>query len=127
MTREKAPECPDAHSTRDWEICLNQESSGTEANYQKYVTAIRATLNLKDPAFAGLQPMPGELTTDQLVAEFDKTANLWESCRDAECAAAFHQFGGGTGGPPAEGECRQRMMRDRMRDLDRVYNVMLYH
>jgi uncharacterized protein YecT (DUF1311 family) len=67
------------------------------------------------------------LTPEQRMAEFDKTERLWKSYRDAQCMAAFHQFGRGTGGPSAEMECEQRLIRGHMRDLDTVYGLVLYH
>lgn len=125
MAREKAPECPDAQTTVDIEICLGQESDITQANFQKYINAIRSMLGLKEPVFPGAQQTsstPGQLSPDQFVPEFDQTEKTWESYRDAECTAAFHQFFGGSGGPPAQVECQLKMTRERMRDLNSVYN-----
>jgi uncharacterized protein YecT (DUF1311 family) len=128
------PECPNAQSNREWQICLGDEGTTTEKNFKAFADAIRATLGLDRPAPPGAgkaPPVPGpagvELTPQQLVDEFDKTEGLWETYRDAECTAAFHQFGGGTGGPGAELECRERMIRQRMHDLDSVYNVLMFH
>lgn len=131
---EKAGDCPDANTTTDMEICLGREGKTTDGNYKMYAGAIRSMLGLKEPIFPGSdeeQPQTGPagpiLTSDQLVAEFDNTEHLWESYRDAQCTAAFHQFEGGTGGPSAEAQCELTLTRRHMRDLDDVYDMMLNH
>jgi uncharacterized protein YecT (DUF1311 family) len=129
MAREKAGDCRDATTTYDANICLGHEEDATQANYKAYTEAIRAMLGVEAPPLAGLeqpQKLSGELSQDQLVTEFDKTQSLWEPYRQAQCTAAFHQVGGGTGGPSVEAECELRMIRGHMRDLDDVYVGMLH-
>ena len=134
MARERAGDCSTARTTVDSNVCLSRENKTTEDHYTAYTEAIRATLRLKEPLFPGKTeepPLSGPagpmLTPEQRMAEFDKTERLWKSYRDAQCMAAFHQFGRGTGGPSTEMECEQRLIRGHMRDLDTVYGLVLYH
>jgi uncharacterized protein YecT (DUF1311 family) len=127
MAREKGGDCPGSRSNYDWKLCLGHERDITDRNYEAFAGVIRSTLGLnypgsqRTPASSG--PEGAALTPEQLVAEFDNTERLWASYRDAQCTAAFHQFGGGSGATVAEAECEQRLTRGHMRDLDAVYNV----
>ena len=132
MERGKKDARPDAKSTLQINVCLDHEKKTTEGNYRAYTEAIRATLGLKEPGFPGIEPPQRGpsgpiLTPEQLVDEFDKTERLWESYRDSQCTAAFHQFGGGTAAPASQMECEQRLIRGHMRDLDSVYGLMLHN
>jgi len=128
MAREKAGDCPNARSTYETNNCLNNEFGITDENYKTYVEAVQALLSLKGPPPPGQEvhavqsgPAGPELTPEQHTAEFDHLEAVWKPYSDAVCTATFHQYGGGTAGPPAEGECGLRMTRQHMRDLDQVY------
>jgi uncharacterized protein YecT (DUF1311 family) len=45
----------------------------------------------------------------------------WWQYREVACAAAFHQFDGGTGGPSFQLECKLKLARDHMRELSLIY------
>jgi len=128
MGREKAGDCPSARTNYDWNMCLSREAGVTDGNYKTFAEAIRSDLGLKEPLAPGekagpLPPGPAgpQLTPEENLAEFDRLEAAWKPYLDAACTATFHQFGGGTGGPPAAGECRQRMVREHMRELDQIY------
>jgi uncharacterized protein YecT (DUF1311 family) len=131
MAREKAGDCPAAQTTYDFNMCYSMQNSITEENYKAYTGALRALLGLEHPLApedkeGPLPPRPAgpQLTPKEDVAEFDKTESLWAAYKEAECTVAFHQFGGGTGGPSAGTECRLRLTRSHMRDLDSVYLLL---
>ena len=128
MAREKAGDCTAAQTTYDFNMCYSKQNAITEENYKAYTGAVRALLGLEHPLAPGekegpLPPGPAgpQLTPEEDVAEFDETESLWAAYKEAECTVAFHQFGGGTGGPSAGMECRLRLTRSHMRDLDSVY------
>lgn len=131
MAREKAGDCPAAHTTYDFNMCYSSQNTITEENYKAYTGTVRALLGLKNPLAPGVKegPLPPgpagpELTPEEDVTEFDKTESLWSAYKEAECTVAFHQFGGGTGGPSAGMECKLRLTRNHMRDLDSVYLLL---
>lgn len=131
MAREKAGDCPAAQTTYDFNMCYSKQNAITGENYKAYTGAVRALLGLKYPLAPGVKegPLPPgpagpQLTPEENVTEFDKTESLWAAYKEAECTVAFHQFGGGTGGPSAEMECRLRLMRSHMRDLDSIYLLL---
>jgi hypothetical protein len=133
MAQEKAEDCPNARTTYEINVCLSKESGITDGNYKSYAEAVRALLSLKEPPLPGQQAEPvhagtmgPELTPEQQAAEFDGLEATWKPYSEAVCTATFHQFGGGTAGPAAEGECRLRMTRQHMRDLDQVYFGLLH-
>ncbi|MGD0628645.1 MAG: lysozyme inhibitor LprI family protein, partial [Terracidiphilus sp.] len=66
------------------------------------------------------------LTPEQLSTEFNSVEQLWRQYRTAACSAAFHQFGGGTGGPSFEAQCELKLTRDHMRELDMIYGGDLH-
>ncbi len=126
MAREKAGDCPDAYSTYAINVCLGKQTSITENNLKRYEELIRE-LMAPEPQIPG-QPatnLPGPtgpvLTSEQLELEFDHVEQSWRQYRDRACTAAFHQFDGGTAGPPFEGECEQKLTRDHMRELAMIY------
>jgi uncharacterized protein YecT (DUF1311 family) len=101
--REKAGDCPTANNTYEWNTCLSRQVEVTGENYQAFAGALRGLL------------IPAE------AAEFDNVEQAWKLYLRAQCAAVFHGYQGGTGGPSAEGECSQRLTRAHMRDLDHLY------
>jgi len=130
MAREKAGDCPDAHSTYAFILCYEKALAATDQHLKTYQETIRDMLSRRGSDLTG-QPAPpgpnGPLTSAQLVAEFDHLEQVWRPYLEAACTAAFHQFAGGTGAPTASMECSLRLMRSHMRDLDGIYDMLLHH
>ena len=127
MTRAaRNSECPDAHSTREQEECLQKESNTTQANYKKFTTALRSLIvpagNEEQPAVG---PEGAAQTSAQAAGEFDSMEQAWQQYREKLCSAAFHEGGGGTIAPVLEGECEIRSLRNHMRDLEQTYALLL--
>jgi uncharacterized protein YecT (DUF1311 family) len=68
------------------------------------------------PGIAGIS-----LTPEHQLAEFKRVEQSWQQYRETACAAAFHQFGGGTGGPSFEMECELKLTRNHIRELEMIY------
>jgi hypothetical protein len=66
------------------------------------------------------------LSQGQLVAEFDQVEKIWGKYLESACQTAFHQFAGGTGGHSFEMQCRLKLTRDHMRELDMIYGSDLH-
>ncbi len=129
MARQKAGDCPDAGNTYQFNICYAKEVAIADRNLKTYEGAIRDLLGLKYPNLTGQPPRPGPagpvLTPEEFVAEFDRVEQLWHSYLWAATTAAFHQFGGGTGGPSFEMESHLRLVRSHMRQLNDIYGMLL--
>jgi hypothetical protein len=129
MAREKAGDCPDAKTTYDFNVCFGEEVVATDKNLRNYEGGIRDLLRLRDSGVSGQSLPPGpagpQLSGEQQLAEFDRLEQVWHSYLDAASMAAFHQFGGGTGGPSFEIETHLRVVRSHMRELDSVYGMLL--
>jgi uncharacterized protein YecT (DUF1311 family) len=131
MALEKAGDCPDAGSTYDDCVCYNKVLETADQNLAKYVGAIRYMLSLRAPDVPGLParyPGPDGMptTSAENVSEFDRLEQAWRPYREAACTAHHHQYGGGSGGPGAELECRVRLTRGHMKDLDSIYLMLLH-
>jgi hypothetical protein len=129
MEREKSGDCPDAKNNYEFKMCYAKEVGITDGNLRTYEGAIRDLLGLKNPNLTGQQPVAGPagpvLTPEEDVSEFDHLEQLWHTYLDTASTAAFHQFGGGTGGPAFEMETHLRLVRSHMRELDSVYDGLL--
>ena len=129
MSQEKAGDCVKADNTYASNTCYEKAVGVTDQNLKTYAGAIRDLLGLKYPDLSGQPPMPGiagpVLTPEQSVAEFDHVEQVWHSYLDTASTAAFHQFGGGTGGPSFEMESHLQLVRSHMRELDAVYGMLL--
>ena len=129
MAQEKAGDCPDAHSTYAFNLCYEKILAATDQHLKTYAEMIRDLLSRRGSDL-NAQPAPpgpnGPLTSAQLVAEFDHLEQVWRPYLEAACTAAFHQFGGGAGGPSSAMECSLRLTRGHMRDLDNVYDGLLH-
>ena len=66
------------------------------------------------------------MTPEQFAAQFDGLERAWRAYLDAACTANYNQYGNATGGPGAEKECRVRLTRGHMRDLDSIYLMLLH-
>jgi hypothetical protein len=131
VAREKAGDCPAAHSTREFEECYSKVFDCSSASPKDFESTVHA-LMVPPPQFPGgtETSVPGPagptLTSDQLSAEFDQVEHLWRQYEVAACAAAFHQFDGGTGGPPFEAECEIKLTRNHLRELELIYGNDLH-
>jgi uncharacterized protein YecT (DUF1311 family) len=126
MAREKAGDCPNASSTYDFNVCYGKQLDITEANLKSFETTIHDLLAPApqaqgEPATPSPGPAGPNLTDAQLTAEFESVERIWQQYRDTACTAAFHQFGGGTGGPGFGMQCRLQLARDHMRELRMIY------
>jgi uncharacterized protein YecT (DUF1311 family) len=125
MAREKAGDCPDANTTDDFNTCYGKQLDATEASLKSFEATIHGLLE-PPPKMPGERAAPppsagGIPTAAQDIAEFESVEQSWRAYRDQACAAAFHQFQGGTGAPSFELECRLQLTRDHMRELKMIY------
>jgi uncharacterized protein YecT (DUF1311 family) len=126
MAREKAGDCPNASSTYDFNVCYGKQLDITEANLKSFEETIHDLLAPApqmpgEPATPSQGPAGPSLTSAQLTAEFESVERVWRQYRDTACTAAYHQFGGGTGAPSFEMQCRLQLTRDHMRELRMIY------
>ena len=126
MAREKAPECPNANTTYDENMCIEHEDAVTDTNYKAFITALRAMLALPVPASPGIPtPITGptgpEATPATNTAAFDTAESAWHTYSTAECGAVDTLWRGGTIVNSMVGRCHLRMARARMHELDEVY------
>jgi hypothetical protein len=97
-------DCLNAGSQHDFNICFGKKTAVTSQNVKVYEASVRSLLALKYPKFPGLpatstpEPAGPSLTAEQQATEFDKLTADWQAYLNTACGAAFHQFGGGTGG-----------------------------
>jgi len=130
MAREKAGDCPGAHSNYEFMMCSQKALAVAEQHLKTYQEMIRDLLSRRGADLAG-QPAPpgpsGPLTSGQPMAEFDHLEQVWRPYLDAACTAAFNQFRGGTGGASSANACSLRFLRSHMRDLDGIYYMLLHH
>jgi hypothetical protein len=127
MVRQKAGDCPDANTTYDANVCYGKAVGVTGQNLQTYEAAIRNLLGLKSN-FTGQLPIAGPAgpqSTPPEVADFDRMEALWHSYLDAAKGAAFHQFGGGTGGPSFAMVSYLQLVRSHMAELNGLYDILL--
>lgn len=126
MAREKAGDCPNASSTYEFNVCYGKQLDITDANLKSFEASLHDLL-APAPRMPGepATPPPGpggpSMTPAQLTAEFESVTRIWRQYRDTACTAAFHQFGGGTGGPSFELQCRLQLARDHMREMRMIY------
>lgn len=134
MARERAGDCPDAQSTLGFEECYSKVFDTLSASLKDFESTLHALM-----APPPEMPAEGEtnganrtgpagpvLTPDQLSAEFDQVEHVWRQYEEAACTAAFHQFDGGTGGPPFEAECEIKLTRNHLRELNLIYGNDLH-
>ncbi len=119
MAREKADLCANAGSTHDSNVCYEKQIEITDGNLKSFEAVMR-DLSAPEPQMPG-EPADPNATAAHVQAEFDNVEQLWRHYRETACAAAFHQFGWGSGGPSFEMECQLRLARDHMRELRMIY------
>jgi uncharacterized protein YecT (DUF1311 family) len=131
LAREKAPECPGADNTRDFNLCLGHEIDLTDANYKTFTTALRAMLASPSPAVPG-NPTPDVGPTGPAgtpatnTAAFDAAESAWQAYAKAECSATDTRWRGGTIVNSIVADCELRMARSRMHELDTAYEMELH-
>lgn len=128
MAREKAGDCPGAQSTADFNTCFGLAVDAADQHLSTYEKALATLLALEEPG-VGPQTSPNVggmfQTPAQDAAEFRQMEGTWRSFLELASAAAFHQFDGGTGGPSAELETHLGLVRDHLRQLNRIYAMTL--
>jgi uncharacterized protein YecT (DUF1311 family) len=129
--REAAGECKAAQSTADFNDCFGNELAITTQNLHRFQAVIRTLLAQDKPA--GPEPQHDTvgiagpaLTSQHILEEFNRVEIAWQQYNTSACTAAFHQFGGGTGGPSFELQCELKLARDHMRELDTIYGNDLH-
>ena len=125
MSRAKAGDCPQAASTQSTVSCLGHEIEKTTANYNAYVGALRSVEGLESSEEA-YQPGPTgkPLSAEERVREFDGVEAAWQAYQKAQCSAAYDAYKGGTIAPIIDLTCHLSLMRDRMRELENIYEFM---
>ncbi len=135
MAREKAGDCPDAQSDYDFNLCYGKQLTITDQNLKSYEGFIRGLIAAPpqvsgQPAVETNLPANGiagpVLSSPEFEREFERVEQSWEQYREVACSAAFHQFGGGTGGPSFQLECKVKLTRDHMRELNMIYGGELH-
>jgi uncharacterized protein YecT (DUF1311 family) len=126
MAREKAGDCTEANTTYDFNVCYGKQMAITEQNLKDYEGIIRELIApspqpLVEPDTDTTGVAGTRLTPKHLIEEFERVEQSWRQYRETACSAAFHQFGGGTGGPSFEMECELRLARDHVRELEMIY------
>jgi hypothetical protein len=66
------------------------------------------------------------LSSPEFEREFESVAQSWGQYREVACAAALHQFEGGTGGPSFQLQCELKRAREHMRELRMIYRGELH-
>ena len=128
--REKAGDCPTAQSTVEFETCYAKQIEITNGNLKSYEEVIRGLLS-PPPQMPGapaemIGPGGRALSAQDLIDEFNHVEAAWLQYRETACTAAYHQFDGGTGGPPFQQECTLKLTRDHLRELDMIYGNVLH-
>ena len=128
IAREKAGDCPNVTTTYDINVCIGRKADTTRANYKAFTTALRAMLDLLDPAVPGedkpyIGPTGPAATPATNTAAFDKAEAAWQTYETAECNAVDTFWRGGTIVNAMVGECDLRQTRNRLPELDTVYSV----
>src|SRR5208282_1183415 len=135
MAREKAGDCPDAKTDYDFNVCFGKQLTITDQNLKTYEGFIRELMAPPprapgQPAVETNPPASGiagpVLSPAEFEREFERVEQSWWQYRENACAAAFHQFEGGTGGPSFELECKLKLTRDHMRELSMIYGEELH-
>jgi uncharacterized protein YecT (DUF1311 family) len=134
MAREKAGDCPDAKSDYDFNVCYGKALTITNQNLKSFEGFIRQ-LVAPPPQMGGRPAIETNqraigigrpVLASQEFDEFERVEQSWGQYREVACAAAFHQFEGGTGGPSFELECELKLARDHMRELNMIYGEALH-
>jgi uncharacterized protein YecT (DUF1311 family) len=123
--RQKAGDCPQATSTYDIVTCLGSELERSTANYHAYVGAIRSTEALAGPHEGSPTggSGAGSRTPAERVKQFDEVESAWQIFQKAQCSMAYDAYRGGTIAPVMQLTCKLRLLRDRMSELESIYQI----
>ena len=125
QAREKVGDCPKAMTTYDMSTCLGAELQKTTANYRAYTGALRSIEVLVPPGGAPLSGASGApLSSQESVKEFDAAEAAWQAYQKLQCSAAYDAYRGGTIAPIMQLTCHLKLVRDRMRELESIYDLM---
>ena len=115
--REKLGDCPNAMTTLAINDCLSKEVQITTSNYKAYIGALRSVENLVDPDDSAT-------TSEHALKQFDAAESAWNKYYEAQCSAAYDAYSPGTIAPSMELTCQLQLMRDRMHELEAIYQFM---
>ena len=123
MVRKKNRQCPRAFSTYEMEACVEREVEKTKANYEAYVGTLRSSEALASPEEApGAAPLLGRpLRPDERAKEFDAVESAWQVYAKAQCTTAYDTSREGASARVTQLECDLRLLRDRMSELESIY------
>ena len=123
QAREKAADCPNAATTYDISLCLGQEIEKTTANYRAYRAAIRSVEGLPTPDEVPAKGPRAPLSPVEAVKEFDEAESAWQAYEKAQCSTAYDIYRSGTIAPLMQLTCELRLLRDRMKQLESIYQI----
>ncbi len=125
MAREKEGDCPRAVSTLAITTCLSKEIETTTANYNAYIAALRPTETLKTSTTPYISSGPRKpLSPAEELKEFDQVEAAWQTYRKLQCKAAYDVNREGTIAPVISLNCELELLRNRMRELENIYQIM---
>ncbi len=125
QAREKKGDCPKAMTTYDINMCLAKEVDVITANYKAYTSALRSAEALSSTGESdAVGPTGKPLTPAQRSQNFDTVESAWRTFYEAQCSAAFDAYRGGTIAPSVQLNCRLQLIRDRMHELESIYQFM---
>jgi uncharacterized protein YecT (DUF1311 family) len=123
--REKTGDCPKAMTTLDMNMCFTREVEKTTSNYKAYTQAIRGVETLGEPNESDAAANRAQhSSSSKRVKKFDAVEAAWNEYYRAQCAAAYDAYAGGTIAPMMELTCKLQLMRDRMHELEGIYQFM---
>jgi len=100
-----AGQCKDAISTKDMLNCLDGEWKKSDAELNR---TYQETLKKLKPEDAVL---------------LKRAQRSWISYRDAQCAADYKMWAGGSGAPVALAQCRVTLTQQRTKTIQDTYNA----
>lgn len=124
QVRAKTGDCPNERTTVDISTCLKREVEKTASNYRAYSDGLRSIEGLTAPGGSSSNG-PGNKypTSQELVTQFDDAETAWQAYKKAQCSAAYRAYQGGTIAPIMQLTCELTLFRDRMRELESIYDV----
>lgn len=122
--REKAGICPNVMNTLEINQCLQKEVQITMENYRAYTSALRAVEVLASPYERASGDISGTASVTSLAKAFDKAESAWHHYYKSQCSAAYEAYRDGTIALSMELTCRLQLIRDRMHELEAIYQFM---
>src|SRR5215472_18441816 len=111
---ENSGDCPHSSTTRDFEECYSKVLETAEDSLKDFESSIRALMT-GPPVRSGTKTICQGLLVriSRPLIDLPNSTRLsvcGTNTRNRPCAAAFHQYDGGTGGPPGELACQIRLV-----------------